>query len=639
MEGKRTRTPDAAVLVRVRALLSGEESKPLDLNEFKRIMSLSDDQLARRVFNVFDRDSSGAIAAKELLQAIDQLVHGTADDKLDFVFRLHDSDKNGFIEPAELEHVLAMSLAENHLALSGDEIRDLATGLFEKTDTDRDGKMSFAEFTAVMRAHPGVLDQLVLGDSCWLTAASAPPQVDKPRAKKKSAPIQNAFWIGLYALVNLAIFAWGFHKYEGQGIWLQIARGGGACLNLNGALILLPVSRRVMGWLRDRGAARVAPIDEALEFHKLVGHGLFAFSLLHAVAHLIRFAGLGDSSWLMTKAGATGVALLLVFGVMWFFSRASIRRSGKFELFHFSHLLYFAWFALALAHGPVFWKWAGIPLLLFVLDRIARRRARRETTIIKAGLLASRVSRLDIAQPPGFAFKAADYVFLRIPAISRHEWHPFTISSAPEHPGTFSVHIRSAGNWTNAIFDHLEKTPKCLPLKVEVDGPYGTPSAGVMGAEHVVLIGAGIGVTPFASILQSMLLSDQAHTRHVHFVWVNRDQRSFEWFAELLGKLNARYPETLEVHIYMTGAKSDLHSGLAELALDLMYAKTNVDMLTGLRTRTQLGHPQWRELLTGFSTAHAGAQVQVYFCGPDGLAQSLSPICRDLGMPFHVERF
>ena len=42
--------------------------------------------------------------------------------------------------------------------------------------------------------------------------------------------------------------------------------------------------------------------------------------------------------------------------------------------------------------------------------------------------------------------------------------------------------------------------------QVFIDGPYGTPSGDIFQAEHAVLIGAGIGVTPFASILQSIVL-------------------------------------------------------------------------------------------------------------------------------------
>ena len=46
-----------------------------------------------------------------------------------------------------------------------------------------------------------------------------------------------------------------------------------------------------------------------------------------------------------------------------------------------------------------------------------------------------------------------------------------------------------------------------IPSKSQVfiDGPYGTPSTHIFQAEHAVLIGAGIGVTPFASILQSIV--------------------------------------------------------------------------------------------------------------------------------------
>ena len=39
-----------------------------------------------------------------------------------------------------------------------------------------------------------------------------------------------------------------------------------------------------------------------------------------------------------------------------------------------------------------------------------------------------------------------------------------------------------------------------------MDGPYGAPSVHFSEAEHAVLISSGIGVTPFASILQTIML-------------------------------------------------------------------------------------------------------------------------------------
>lgn len=52
---------------------------------------------------------------------------------------------------------------------------------------------------------------------------------------------------------------------------------------------------------------------------------------------------------------------------------------------------------------------------------------------------------------------------------------------------------------------------KCLRIKITfrvprlaIDGPFGTASEDVFRYEVVMLVGAGIGVTPFASILKSV---------------------------------------------------------------------------------------------------------------------------------------
>ena len=65
-----------------------------------------------------------------------------------------------------------------------------------------------------------------------------------------------------------------------------------------------------------------------------------------------------------SRAAALPAAPVAPISSPWiFFSRQAIRRSGKFELFYFTHLLYLTWFTFALVHGRVFWMWAGVPLL------------------------------------------------------------------------------------------------------------------------------------------------------------------------------------------------------------------------------------------------------------------------------------
>ena len=103
------------------------------------------------------------------------------------------------------------------------------------------------------------------------------------------------------------------------------------------------------------------------------------------------------------------------------------------------------------------------------------------------------------------------------------------------------------------------------PLEIYVDGPFGSPSSNIYRAEHAVLIGTGIGVTPFASILQSIMhryrsarvtcpkcehrwTVDGKNTslmklKKVDFFWINRDHSSFEWFVNLLSQLEIEQQE------------------------------------------------------------------------------------------------
>lgn len=51
----------------------------------------------------------------------------------------------------------------------------------------------------------------------------------------------------------------------------------------------------------------------------------------------------------------------------------------------------------------------------------------------------------------------------------------------------------------------------------------------------------------------------------------------------------------LEMHMYMTSAlsKNDMKAIGLQMALDLLAKKEKRDSITGLRTRTQPGRPEW----------------------------------------------
>ena len=140
-------------------------------------------------------------------------------------------------------------------------------------------------------------------------------------------------------------------------------------------------------------------------------------------------------------ANPTGFALITILAIMFLCSMPFVRRSGKFEVFYFTHLLYMPFYILLILHAPNFWKWALGPLLLYILERLYRLFSlfigHGNSQIVDADILPSKVTSLTIRRPDGFKFCPGDWVFICIPEIARHEWHPFTISSAPEHDENF----------------------------------------------------------------------------------------------------------------------------------------------------------------------------------------------------------
>ena len=71
----------------------------------------------------------------------------------------------------------------------------------------------------------------------------------------------------------------------------------------------------------------------------------------------------------------------------------------------------------------------------------------------------------------------------------------------------------------------------------------------------------------------------------VDFFWINRDQRSFEWFVNLLSQLEIEQAEQggsmerfLDMHMYLTSAlqKTDMKAVGLQLALDLLHKKVRL---------------------------------------------------------------
>jgi len=448
--------------------------------------------------------------------------------------------------------------------------------------------------------------------------------------------------------IGAALFVRGAIGFRAYGYWMMLAHGCGAALNFAGALVIIPVMRRLLSWLRGTVIARWLPLDDAITLHRAVGFGIVFLGVAHTFGHLMyRHSVGGVFPWLTHyKFALSGLSVLAITLLMASFALPFVRKHSRFEWFYFTHSSYLLWFALMLAHGRHFYAWAALPVLAYAIERALRwRRHSQEVEIVDLAGLSSGVSRVAIRCPPDFRHLAGDYAFLRIPALARYEWHPFTISSAPGRPN-ITFHIRSEGDWTKALrrlVDLRRGNVTQPPLIAYLDGPFGSSNTQIFKSRYPVLIGAGIGVTPYASVLESLVTranEEVTDLKKLYFFWLNRESRCFEWFADLLLKLERiDRNQRVEFRIFMTGARGHISAAALNLARDLSHRLGRPDWATGLRTQTGIGAPEFGAELSEIAARHAPDAVDVYFCGPPGLGRKVKKICAAQSIPFRQESF
>ena len=136
--------------------------------------------------------------------------------------------------------------------------------------------------------------------------------------------------------------------------------------------------------------------------------------------------------------------------------------------------------------------------------------------------------------------------------------------------------------------------------------------------------------------------------KKVDFFWINRDQKSLEWFINLLSDLEIEQSENgggamgrfLDLHMYITSAlkKTDIKAVALHMALDILHQKEKRDLVTGLKTRTNGGRPNWNKVFTQLRHENKG-KVTIFFCGNPMLAKTLMTKCEEFGFEFRKENF
>lgn len=193
------------------------------------------------------------------------------------------------------------------------------------------------------------------------------------------------------------------------------------------------------------------------------------------------------------------------------------------------------------------------------------------------------------------ALPVAGGQFLQWRFLRRGLWwqaHPYSLSAAPA-----SRHLRIT---VKRLGDHSAALARLRPgTRVAVEGPYGVFTAGARRGDRVLLIGAGVGITPVRALLEEL-------------------------------------PGDVDVTVILRGstpADLVLHDEIAEL---VARRGGRLHALAGSRRE----HPLDRAALAALVPDIAGHDV--YVCGPERFQDALVAAARAAGVPdthLHHESF
>ncbi|PNJ15576.1 DUOX1 isoform 2 [Pongo abelii] len=454
-------------------------------------------------------------------------------------------------------------------------------------------------------------------------------------------------------------------------VGIILSRGTAASISFMFSYILLTMCRNLITFLRETFLNRYVPFDAAVDFHRLIASTAIVLTVLHSVGHVVNvylfsisplsvlsclFPGLfhDDGSefpqkyywwFFQTVPGLTGVVLLLILAIMYVFASHHFRRRS-FRGFWLTHHLYILLYVLLIIHGsfaliqlPRFHIFFLVPAIIYGGDKlVSLSRKKVEISVVKAELLPSGVTHLQFQRPQGFEYKSGQWVRIACLALGTTEYHPFTLTSAP-HEDTLSLHIRAAGPWTTRLREIYSASTgdRCARYpKLYLDGPFGEGHQEWHKFEVSVLVGGGIGVTPFASILKDLVfkssVSCQVFCKKIYFIWVTRTQRQFEWLADIIREVEENdHQDLVSVHIYITqlAEKFDLRTTMLYICERHFQKVLNRSLFTGLRSITHFGRPPFEPFFNSLQEVHPQVRkIGVFSCGPPGMTKNVEKACQ-----------
>jgi predicted ferric reductase len=454
------------------------------------------------------------------------------------------------------------------------------------------------------------------------TRPIAPRDVGLPGALRPTQGARESFVAAIVALGALGVAYMWWHdttpaSVQGLGPWLTAA---GRVTGLVGTYLVV-VEVLLMGrvpWLD-----RMIGMDRLAVWHRRNGEYAICLLVAHAVLIIWGYAvtaheGLVKEttsvilSYPDMLAATVGLGLLVLIGVL---SARAVRRRVSYHTWYFIHLYTYIALALSFAHQfntgvdfathPVnraIWvlMYGSVAALLIghrVVKPIANM-ARHRFVVVGTVSEGPGLTSVYVSGQRLWELDAEAGQFFMWRFLTREGWwqaHPFSLSAAPN------------GRWlrltAKTLGDHSGQLDRLRPgTRVMLEGPYGSFTRHRRRRRKVLLVGAGVGITPLRAL--------------------------FETFA---------IPGADVALIYRASTPDEL---ALRREIDQIAAKRKAKVFYLVGSREE--HPEYLTPAHLQLIVRDVRQRDVYLCGPPGFTGMVGTSLRELGVPgrqIHTESF
>jgi predicted ferric reductase len=360
--------------------------------------------------------------------------------------------------------------------------------------------------------------------------------------------------------------------------------------------------------------------DQLIRWHRKIAPWAIGLITTHIVATTLGYAQAAHSPlvheiWVLIRsyrdilAALAGFGLLVLAGIT---SYRAVRRRLRYETWWAVHLYLYLGLALAFAHQIVtgisfighpltralwitVWLATAGMVLIFRVGQPVWRSLRHKLRVVEVrdeapGVVSVICQGRDLDQ---LAVSGGQFFQWRF--LTRELWwqaHPFSLSALPRPP-YLRVTIKATGDASGLVARLRPGTP------VAIEGPYGAFTHHARMTDGVLLIGAGVGITPLRALLEDL-------------------------------------PEQADVAVII---RASTRAGLVhrdEVAALVKHRGGRLHELVGSRHKVRLGARQLRHLVPDIVTR------DVYVCGPAGFGAEIVEMAGKLGVPpeqIHIESF